>query len=238
MKTSDYRERAPAHGYKARIAADKDSGIVRAVETAPANEADVSIAPAIVPDEPGEVYAGRAYDVLAVEKAIEAAGGTSRLMRKGHRHLPAERLKAHNRPLRLVRGRIEKIFGTWKRTCRFQCMRWIGLSKAKLQVRPAAIASNVERHGACEPPERFRKSPAKFATSAQARRSTGDFRSATIQPAFAIPSGAFGRSAPQRLPPRTGLETFRYDRRSGFAIKIMRGGPWSMIPLPLVESLQ
>ncbi len=60
-----HRTRAPAHGYKAHIAADKDSGIVRAVETAPA----------IVPDEPGgensasgilggEVYAGRACDAL------------------------------------------------------------------------------------------------------------------------------------------------------------------------------
>jgi IS5 family transposase len=141
-----HRTRAPAHGYKAHIAADKDSGIVRAVETAPANEADVSIAPAIIPDEPGEVYADRAYDALAVEKAIEAAGGTSKLLRKGRRHLTAERLEAHNRPPRPIRGRIEKIFGIWKRTYRFRCMRWIGLSKANLQVHLAVIASNVERH--------------------------------------------------------------------------------------------
>ena len=141
-----HRTRAPAYGYKAHIAADKDSGILRAVETAPANEADVSIAPAIIPDEPGEVYADRAYDALAVEKAIEAAGGTSKLLRKGRRHLTAKRLEAHNRPPRPIRGRIEKIFGTWKRTYRFRCMRWIGLSKANLQVHLAVIASNVERH--------------------------------------------------------------------------------------------
>jgi hypothetical protein len=30
------------------------------------------------------------------------AGGTVRLLRKGHRHLPAERLEAHNRPLRPI----------------------------------------------------------------------------------------------------------------------------------------
>lgn len=84
-----HRTRAPAHGYKAHIAADKDSGLIRKVETTPANEADVSIAPAIIPDEPGEVYADRAYDALSVEKAIIAAGGTARLLRKGHRWLPA-----------------------------------------------------------------------------------------------------------------------------------------------------
>jgi hypothetical protein len=58
------------------------------------------------------------------------AGGTSKLLRKGHRHLPAERLEAHNRSLCPIRARIGKIFGTWKRTYRFRCMRWIGLSKA------------------------------------------------------------------------------------------------------------
>lgn len=141
-----HRTRPPAHGYKAHIAADKDTGIIRDVETTAANEPDVSIAPAIIPDAPGEVYADKAYDALSVEKAIIAAGGTSKLMRKGHRWLPAERLDAHNRPLRPIRARIEKIFGTWKRSYRFRCMRWLGLAKAKLQVHLAVIAYNVKRY--------------------------------------------------------------------------------------------
>jgi transposase, IS5 family len=67
-----HKSRAPVHGYKAHLAADKDSGIIREVETTPANEADVTIAPSIIPDAPGEVYADKAYDVLSVEVAIEA----------------------------------------------------------------------------------------------------------------------------------------------------------------------
>jgi transposase, IS5 family len=141
-----HRTRAPAHGYKAHIAADKDTGIIREVETTPANEADVNIAPAIIPDEPGEVFADRAYDALSVEKAIAAKGGTSKLMRKGHRWLAAARLEAHNRPLRPIRSRIEKIFGTWKRSYHFRSMRWMGLAKAKLQVHLAAIAYNFKRY--------------------------------------------------------------------------------------------
>ena len=150
------KSRAPAHGYKAPIAADKDTGIIRDVETTPANEADVNIAPLILPDEPGEVYADRAYDALAVETAIIAAGGTSKLMRKGHRWLPAKALEAHNRPRRPIRARVEKIFGTWKRSYHFRVMRWCGLAKAKLQVHLAAIAYNIKRFGACKPPERTR----------------------------------------------------------------------------------
>ena len=115
-------------------------------ETTPTNEPDVSIAPAIIPDEPGEVYADRAYAALPVERAILSAGGTARLLRKGHRYLAAEKLAAHNRPLRRIRARIEKIFGTWKRSYRFRWMRWRGLSKAKLQVHLAVIAANVKRY--------------------------------------------------------------------------------------------
>jgi transposase, IS5 family len=140
-----HKSRAPAHGYKAHIAADKDTGIIRTVETTPANEADVTIAPMIIPEEPGEVYADRAYDALSVAKAIAAKGGTARLMRKGHRWLKAEKLAAHNRPLKPVRSRIEKIFGTWKRSYHFRAMRWVGLAKAKLQVHLAAIAYNLKR---------------------------------------------------------------------------------------------
>ena len=141
-----HKSRAPAHGYKAHIAADKDSGIIRDVETTAANEADVSIAPAIIPDEPGEVYADRAYDALAVARAIESRSGISKLMRKGHRWLPAKALEAHNRPLRPIRARIEKIFGTWKRSYHLRRMRWMGLAKAKLQIHLAAIAYNCKRY--------------------------------------------------------------------------------------------
>src|SRR2546429_876332 len=52
-----HRTPALAHGFKAHIAADKDSGIIRKVATTAANEADVSVAPAIIPDAPGEGYA-------------------------------------------------------------------------------------------------------------------------------------------------------------------------------------
>jgi transposase, IS5 family len=140
-----HKSRAPAHGYKAHMAADKDTGLIRAVETTPANEADVALAPAIIPDEPGEVYADKAYDALSVEKAIEGKGGIPKLLRKGHRWLKAKAREAHNRPLP-IRSRIEKIFGTWKRTSRLRRMRWIGLAKAKLQVHLAAIAYNVKRY--------------------------------------------------------------------------------------------
>jgi transposase, IS5 family len=140
-----HKRRAPAHGSKVHIGAGKDTAIIRAAATTPANEADVAMAPEIIPDEPGEVYGDRAYDALSVEVAIEAKGGTSKLMRKGHRWLKPATREARNRPLRRVRSRVENIFGTWKRVYRMKRMRWMGLAKARLQVHLAAIAYNVKR---------------------------------------------------------------------------------------------
>ena len=50
-----------------------------------------------------------------------------------------------NGPTHRVRGRIEKIFGTWKRSCGFRRMRWRGLIKARLQTHLTAIAYNLKR---------------------------------------------------------------------------------------------
>lgn len=44
-----------------------------------------------------------------------------------------------------MRARIEKVFGTCKRSYGLRRMRWYGLAKAGLQVRLAAIAYNLRR---------------------------------------------------------------------------------------------
>ncbi|MGH6853582.1 MAG: transposase, partial [Methylocella sp.] len=141
-----HRTRPPAHGYKAHIAAGKDTGILRAAAAAAANAADASIAPSIIPDAPGRVFGGKAYDADSVKQAIKAKGGSSKLLRKGHRWLPPKKFLARNRKLAPIRARIEKIFGTWKRSYHFRAMRWTGLAKAKLQVHFAVIAYNVKRY--------------------------------------------------------------------------------------------
>ena len=54
-------------------------------------------------------------------------------------------LQAWNQPIHRSRGRIEKIFGTWKRSCGLRRMRWRGLAKATAQVHFTAIACNLKR---------------------------------------------------------------------------------------------
>jgi IS5 family transposase len=173
-----HRTRPPAHGYKAHIAADKDTGIIRAVETTPANEPDVAIAPSIIPEEPGEVYADKAYGALAVEKAIEAKGGTSKLMRKGHRWLPAARLEAHNRPLRPIRAPgSRKSSALGSAAIIFVACDGSGSPRPSAKSISPPLLTTSNAIGACKVPERNAAAPTKpMPRSPAAQRQTGDFR--------------------------------------------------------------
>jgi hypothetical protein len=55
------------------------------------------------------------------------------------------RFKAWNEPIHSIRGRIEKIFRTWKRSYGLRRMPWRGLAKASLQIRFTAIVYNMKR---------------------------------------------------------------------------------------------
>ena len=48
-----------------------------------------------------------------------------------------------------MRARIEKVLGTCKRCYGLRRMRWLGLAKAGLQVRLAAMAYKLRAAGAC-----------------------------------------------------------------------------------------
>ncbi len=67
--------------------------------------------------------------------------------RSGSRPPPGgyERLRAHNAEVRQVRCRIEQMFGTAKRPYGLRRVHSLGLAKAGLQVRLAAVAYNLHR---------------------------------------------------------------------------------------------
>jgi transposase, IS5 family len=145
-----HRRKKPVHGYKAHVATDEAGGLVRSVEITTANVHDGIMLEAVLPHEPGEVYADNAYAAGRFTDVIQARGGVPRVV---HTHTwggPAalSRLEAWNAAVRAVRCRIEKVFGTWKRSYGLRRMRWLGLAKAGLQVRLTAIAYNLRRSAA------------------------------------------------------------------------------------------
>jgi IS5 family transposase len=142
-----HRRRKPTHGYKAHVATDEGAGLVRGVEVTTANVHDAAELAAVLPDDPGEVYGDSAFGGTRSANAIRAKGGVPAVVGTGTWGGPAAlaRLRAHNARVRRVRCRIEKVFGTWKRSYSLRRMRWLGLAKAGLQVRLAAIAYNLRR---------------------------------------------------------------------------------------------
>lgn len=144
-----HKGRAAVHGFKAHVGADATTALVEKIQVTPANVNDGRAGPQALPDDPGEVFADSAYRGPHFGQAVRARGGTPRIIATGMwGRDEAEvqvRLAAWNQPIHRVRGRIEKIFGTWKRCYGLRRMRWRGLAKAAVQVHLTAIAYNLKR---------------------------------------------------------------------------------------------
>lgn len=144
-----HKNRKAIHGYKAHVASDEVTDLVEKVSVTPANVNDGRAGVDVVPDDPGDVYADSAYRGERFRSAVEAHGGTARVVvtamwAKSDEDAQAK-LKALNGPIHKVRCRIEKIFGTCKRSYGLRQMMHRGIAKATLQVQLTAIAYNLKR---------------------------------------------------------------------------------------------
>lgn len=143
-------KRKPAvHGFKAHVGADADTALVEEIAVTPANVHDGKAGGDALPDDPGQVFADSAYRGETFRAAVRAKGGTPRIVATHMWGRDEEetlaKLDAWNQPIHRIRGRIEKIFGTWKRSYGLRRIRWFGLAKASLQIRLTAIAYNMRR---------------------------------------------------------------------------------------------
>jgi transposase, IS5 family len=131
------------------VGADADTGLVEEVAVTPANVNDGNAGPDALPDQPGEVFADSAYRSKTFREAVRVKGGCLRVTATGmwgrDEAETLGRLEAWNQPIHRIRGRIEKIFGTWKRSYGLRRMRWRGLAKAGLQIRFTPIVYTIKR---------------------------------------------------------------------------------------------
>ncbi len=142
-----HRRKKPVHGYQAHVTTDEAAGLVRSVEVTTANTHDGTMLEVLLPQDPGEVYGDSAYSAGRFTDVIRARGGKARVVYTHTWGGPEAlaRLEAWNASVRAVRCRIEKVFGTWKRSYGLRRMRWLGLAKAGLQVRLTVTAYNLRR---------------------------------------------------------------------------------------------
>lgn len=144
-----HQRRKAIHGFKAHVGADADTAIVEELVVTPGNVHDGRAGGGALPDDPGEVYADSAYRGLRLCRRRPGQGRRPRVVLTGMWGRPGDdtlrKLRSWNYSVQRIRCRIEKIFGTWKRSYGLRRMRWKGLAKATLQVRLTAIAYNLKR---------------------------------------------------------------------------------------------
>ena len=129
-----HKRKRAVHGFKAHVGADADTALVEEVSVTSANINDGKAGSEALPDNPGEVFADSAYRGKHFCDAVWAKGGVPRIVATGmwgrDQQETLRKLHEWNHPIHRVRGRIEKIFGTWKRCYGLRRMRWRSLAKA------------------------------------------------------------------------------------------------------------
>ena len=109
-----HKGRRVVHGFKVHVGADADTALVEKISVTPANVNDGHAGPAALPDHPGQVFADSAHRGAHFGSAVRAKGGTPRIVAHSVWARTEEEaqawLRAWNRPIHRVRGRIEKIF--------------------------------------------------------------------------------------------------------------------------------
>lgn len=133
-------------GYKLHVAVDQGSNIVRRAILTPANVADVDKGHLLVIGDERAVYADKAYVGPRLRTRLEEAGIKNRVQRKRStsRNL-TRRETLRNRLIGYVRGRVEGVFGTLKRSFGLRRMRLMGIERNTAATLITLIAWNLDR---------------------------------------------------------------------------------------------
>ena len=134
-------------GYKAHIAVDQGSLLVRAQVLTPARVNESEVADALICGDEAAVYADKAYENKHRRARLKAAGIKDRIMHRSHKNqdgLPHWQRK-RNALISRLRAPMEGVFGTMKRVCRYRRVRHFSLAANALQFELLCIAFNLRR---------------------------------------------------------------------------------------------
>ena len=140
------RGRRHHFGYKAHIAVDQGSALVREVRLSGANVNETVLADALVQGDEGAVHADKAYATHARRRALRARGIKPRLMHRANRHHKlTPRQEQANTLMGRVRGRVETAFAVLKRHYGHGRARYLTLARNTARLLRGCIAMNLRR---------------------------------------------------------------------------------------------
>lgn len=133
-------------GYKAHVAVDQGSLLVRSALLTPANVNDTEPADALIQGDEAAVYADKAYDSHARSARLRAAGIKNRIMRRGNKHHAlSSRQRRRNHLIAKVRAAVETVFAVFKRSYGYRRVRYFGLARNQAQLALLCTAFNMRR---------------------------------------------------------------------------------------------
>ncbi len=134
-------------GYKAHIAVDEGSGLIRRTLLTPARTNESSAADALILGDERAIYADKAYENKARRQALKQRGIKDRIMHRSHKNqarLPYWQ-RRRNLLIAPIRAGVERIFGTLKRCYGYTRVRYFSLAANTTQLRLLAAAYNLRR---------------------------------------------------------------------------------------------
>ena len=138
--------RPVAHGFKAHIAVDEDSEIVRAIATTSGSVHDSVPMDTLLDRAPARaVYADAAYCDTARRSRLRLLGIAPRIRFNPRRGELTPRQTALNHRWSKVRAKVEHVFADWKARRSLVRCRYEGLKKNALHFTLLAIAHNLRR---------------------------------------------------------------------------------------------
>ncbi|KAF0235147.1 MAG: putative transposase IS4 family [Desulfovibrionaceae bacterium] len=125
-------------------------GFVLGGHVTPANHSDVKELPRLLQDVPlplgGVVFADKGYSSRANREQLVRNGFCGGIMCRAHRGLPLSRVERRvNRLISSVRAKVERAFGTFKRTYHLCRARYLGQDKVELEFHLLAMAFNLKK---------------------------------------------------------------------------------------------
>lgn len=134
-------------GYKAHLAMDQGSRLIRRAILTPARVNDSEVADALVMGDEGAVYADRAYEHKDRRRWLKELGIKDRIMHRSHKHQAAlpHWQKRRNALIAPIRASIEHLFGIMKRSYGYRRVRYFSLERNALQLQLLCLAINMRR---------------------------------------------------------------------------------------------
>jgi len=134
-------------GYKAHLAVDGGSNLIRGLELTSAKVYESEVADRLICGDEAAVYADRAYEHKARRRRLKAAGIKDRIMHRRHKHLPVLPRWQQRRNHLIARRRapVEAVFSALKRLYGLGRARYRTLARNTARLIAAATAYNLRR---------------------------------------------------------------------------------------------